>query len=79
MAQQVAQRPCNPQVAGSIPVRSSIRSVSEAVITGDCLSPITGSSPVHFAIFLGSSMAESAAVNRVVVGSTPTRGAIKII
>ena len=28
-------------------------SVSEAVITGDCLSPITGSSPVHFAISLG--------------------------
>ncbi len=30
-----------------------MRSVSEAVITGDCLSPITGSSPVHFANYRG--------------------------
>ena len=34
-------------------------------------------SPPHFLIFLSSSMAERSAVNRNVVGSSPTWGAMK--
>ena len=45
------------------------------VITSDCRSEIKSSILLYSGLFLGSSMAEQSAVNREVVGSSPTLSA----